>query len=318
MNAKKLLISGNGFPGTNKTLRFIQDSHAEPIGALASLLGDAVIVSGCVVDTVANTISYGFICINAQIIPFVGGTLATTITLDKVVENGIYNLDVNNDQQLDSLPVYETITARCGTGGFEIYNLADFVRLETIKSLTPLKAIVTALQVNDAAQQLSIKGLNAWVANAGNFLARITALEATTASLTLALGTAQTKLATIAPGAEVNVQPDWNVSNTALKSYILNKPAISNSYKTLYAGSQYIGDPGVDSFYTINFPDVGTTAYNVMAVLRSNNVSDFSNDNDAFTTIFTKASNYFKVAVRDVASGQVQSYYIDYVLIQNY
>jgi hypothetical protein len=307
MNAKNLLISGNGFPGTNKTLRFIQDSHAEPIGALASLLGNTVIVSGCVVDAVANTISNGFICIDAKIIPFIGGTLATTITLDKVVENGIYNLDVNNDQQLDSLPVYEVITARCGTGGFEIYNRANFVRLETIKSLTPLKAIVTALQANDTLQQTSINGLNSWVANAGNFLARISALETTMASLTLRTGSLETNLNNINTG-----------TGARLSTIEAKLATISSSYKTLYAGSQYIGDIGSSDVYKlISFPDIGTTAYNVMAVLRSNNFSNFDNDNDVFLTVFAKTSGYFTIGLREVASN-VQNYYIDYVLIQNY
>jgi hypothetical protein len=315
MNAKNILISGNGFPGTNKTLRFIQDSHAEPIGALASLLGNTVIVSGCVVDAVANTISNGFICIDAKIIPFIGGTLATTITLDKVVENGIYNLDVNNDQQLDSLPVYEVITARCGTGGFDIYNLADFVPLETIKSLTPLKAIVAALQVNDAAQQMSINALNSWVANAGNFLGRISALETTTASLTLGLGTAQTKLATIATGAEVNVQANWNENNAALDSYILNKPAVSSSYKTLYAGSVYIGNIFPSDITTVvSFPSIGTANYVVAGTLRSVG-ANFDNDNDVIWMVRSLYSTQFTLCLRELATPD-QNLYFDYVLIQ--
>ena len=42
----KLIVSATGFPGTNKTLRFIQDAFREPLGALAQMAGEKTIITG--------------------------------------------------------------------------------------------------------------------------------------------------------------------------------------------------------------------------------------------------------------------------------
>ena len=41
----KLIVSATGFPGTNKTLRFIQDAFREPLGALAQMAGEKTIIT---------------------------------------------------------------------------------------------------------------------------------------------------------------------------------------------------------------------------------------------------------------------------------
>ena len=64
----KLIISATGFPGTNKTWRFVQDAFREPLGALAKLAGDKTILTG-VVNT-AGVVSDGFIVYDGEIIPF--------------------------------------------------------------------------------------------------------------------------------------------------------------------------------------------------------------------------------------------------------
>lgn len=164
MNAKQLIISATGFPGTNKTLRFLQDAYQQPLEAITRILGDKVILSGVVVNNDGvnpPTVSDGYIAIDGMIIPFVAGDYASTVTVFETVENATYNTDINNDNALDNLPAYKTRAATCGTGGVDIYDFSDFVRLDTIKNLTPLKDIVTALQLNDDLQQTSINGLNA-------------------------------------------------------------------------------------------------------------------------------------------------------------
>jgi len=138
----KLIVSATGFPGTNKTLRFIQDAFREPLGALAQLAGDKTIVTGVVVDTTdpANTIvSNGFITYAGEIIPFVGGSFANTVTIIEAFENANYNTDADNNQQLDSLPAYRTIYAKCGTGGIDIFNFSELAPLKTIKELSNLE-----------------------------------------------------------------------------------------------------------------------------------------------------------------------------------
>ena len=49
----KLIVSATGFPGTNKTLRFIQDAFKEPLGALAQLAGEKTIIT-CWLKTITK------------------------------------------------------------------------------------------------------------------------------------------------------------------------------------------------------------------------------------------------------------------------
>ena len=135
----KLIISATGFPGTNKTLRFIQDAFREPLGALAQLAGDKTIITG-VINT-AGVVSDGFIVYQNEIIPFKGGAFANTVTIFESFENVDYNTDINNDAVLDNLPAYRTIYAKCGTGGIDIFNFSELYRLRTLKDLQPIGSI---------------------------------------------------------------------------------------------------------------------------------------------------------------------------------
>lgn len=135
----KLIVSATGFPGTNKTLRFIQDAFKEPLGALAQLAGDKTIITG-VVNT-AGVVSDGFIVYQNEIIPFVGGAFANTVTIFEQFENVNYNTDANDDTILDSLPAYRTIYAKCGTGGIDIFNFSELFKLQQLKDLKPIGII---------------------------------------------------------------------------------------------------------------------------------------------------------------------------------
>lgn len=141
----KLIVSATGFPGTNKTLRFIQDAFKEPLGALAKLAGDKTIITG-VVNT-AGVVSNGFISYNGEIIPFVGGNYAATVTIIEEFENVNYNTDANDDTVLDSLPAYRTIYAMCGTGGIDIFNFSDLAVLKTIKELSDPNGIIFTIEM---------------------------------------------------------------------------------------------------------------------------------------------------------------------------
>lgn len=189
----KLIVSATGFPGTNKTLRFIQDAFREPLGALAQMAGEKTILTG-VVNT-AGVVSNGFITYNGEIIPFVGGNYAATVTIIEAFENVNYNTDANDDTVLDSLPAYRTIYAKCGTGGIDIFNFSELAPLKTIK-------------------ELSNFSLPAGIVIDANYVH-------TDYNFTLAL---LTKLNGIETGAEVNVQADWNITAPSSDAFLKNKP----------------------------------------------------------------------------------------------
>lgn len=234
----KLIVSATGFPGTNKTLRFIQDAFKEPLGALAQLAGDKTIITG-VVNT-AGIVSNGFITYNGEIIPFQGGNYAATVTIIEAFENANYNTDADNNQQLDSLPAYRTIYAMCGTGGIDIFNFSELAPLKTIK-------------------ELSSFSLPAGIVIDANYVH-------TDINFTLAL---LNKLNGIEAGAEVNVQADWNVVNPSSDAFIKNKP--TNLVTTLRKGVAILGDfPNNTTATTyINFPSVGTSNYMVLGTIHS-------------------------------------------------
>lgn len=191
---KHLMISSTGFPGTNKTWRFVQDAFKEPLNALAIFCGDKVIVSG--MEITANSVANGFITYNGEIIPFVGGDLESTVSIFEVIENVAYNVDTDSDGNLDLLPGYKTRYAQCGNGG----NIGSF----PFSDLTRLKT----------AKELSAFSLPAGIVIDTNYVH-------TDNNFTLAL---LNHLNSIEQGAEVNVQADWAMTTQSSDAYIKNKP----------------------------------------------------------------------------------------------
>lgn len=136
-------------------------------------------------------------------------------------------------------------------------------------------------------------------------------LEAIHTGITERLTIIETKLATIATGAEVNVQSDWNVNDTNSDAYVKNRLTITQSF--LYRGTYYIGDPGTDGEYTVTVPNLGTTLYYVLGALRV--TSGAGNDsNDVFWTYAPINATSFKLYTREVASLK-QYLTFDFVII---
>lgn len=59
-----------GMPLNQQRLEWMQAAYAELSGSLAALLGNNVIVSGCIVS--GNTVSDGWIVVNGELLPFAG------------------------------------------------------------------------------------------------------------------------------------------------------------------------------------------------------------------------------------------------------
>lgn len=255
----KLIVSATGFPGTNKTLRFIQDAFREPLGALAKLAGDKTIVTG-VVNT-AGVVSNGFISYNGEIIPFVGGNYAATVTIIEAFENVNYNTDANDDTVLDSLPAYRTIYAMCGTGGIDIFNFSELAPLKTVK-------------------ELSNFSLPAGIVIDPNYVH-------TDYNFTLTL---LNHLNSIEFGAEVNVKTDWLNNSPASDAYLLNRPfeAIKVTHGSL------VTIPSSNGYYQFNFtrnyvhiyPPTGFNIYHLKGVIPSIGEINFSGDVNGDDTLW--------------------------------
>lgn len=285
----KLIVSATGFPGTNKTLRFIQDAFFDRLGALAKLAGNKAIISGVVINS--GVVSDGFITYNDEIIPFKGGNISETVTIIEEFENVNYNTDANDDTVLDSLPAYRTIYAKCGTGGIDIFNFSELQRLKTIEELSDFE--LPANVVIDAN----------YVHTDNNFTVEL--LQ---------------KLNGIQAGAEQNVQSDWSNTISSSDAFIKNKPF--QSLKFTY-GSQMVGNAGptgdFSNDYTRNlisvYPPAGFAIADLVAFMPSigkiNFAGNVNNDDVLWCRYQVQTANNRVVAIcanSEMASAPIINY----------
>lgn len=234
--SKRINIAATGFPGTNKTWRFIQEAFAEPLGALAQLAGNFTIVSGMEPSLSASPmgVSYsnGFVSINGEILPFIGGNQQAQCTIIETVENATYDADINNDGVLDSLPTYITRYVTFGSGGVSTFNFAQLKRLKTINELSafslPAGIVIDPNYIQFTAQLLH-------------------------------------KLNNIESFAQVNVKPNWNAPLGA-PNEILNKPRLM---QTLMKTTLLVFDVNPQQEFTVSFATPITVPYFVQASFES-------------------------------------------------
>jgi hypothetical protein len=114
-----------GFPTTQNTFNFLQDSYRQPLLALANLLGNKVIVEG--VNVGGNSVSGGWIVYNGELIKF---TACANNAYVKISES---LLSVEFEDGLTKA-VYKVKTAICDAVSGD-FAFADLVRLESYKEL---------------------------------------------------------------------------------------------------------------------------------------------------------------------------------------
>lgn len=123
MNKRLDLTKNGGFPATQHTLAFMQDSYRLAFMALASMIGDKIIVMGC--DVVGGTVTDGWISVGGELMPFKGGLLQaeskviiTEATAERIFDDGVQNT------------VYFEKIARLGSPG--AFAFTDLIRIGTI------------------------------------------------------------------------------------------------------------------------------------------------------------------------------------------
>ena len=252
---KHLVISQTGFPGTNKTWRFIQSAWREPLEALAKLSGNKTILTGLTTTVVGGVtnVSNGFISYNGEILPFEGGVLNANVTLVEDIENVTYDVDVDNDGELDILPAYKTRYLKFGTDGIESFSFSDLTILKSIKELSEFE-LPEGIVIDPE-----------YVHTDNNFTTIL--LE---------------KLNGIQSGAEVNVQADWNMESPASDAFVKNKPfksivfAYGSQTVLNSAGGDYSNDYTKNYIYV--YPPTGYTIANLAGFMPSIGRIQFSGD----------------------------------------
>lgn len=121
MNKRIDFTKSGGFPATQYTWAFVQDSFRGAFSALAGLIGDKTIVTG-VVEAGGN-VSDGWVCVGGELMPFLGGPIGANVLIEEIKDNRVFNDGINKE-------VYYTKRARFGNPGFPYSELS---RPTTIK-----------------------------------------------------------------------------------------------------------------------------------------------------------------------------------------
>lgn len=124
MNKRIDFSNLGGLPVDQDTFAFMQSSYRDALAALANLCGDKVIVYG--VETVGGNTSNGWIVVNGELMPFIGGPNSTGV----VIQETSVSLPFDDGQ---SRAVEFTKVAQFGTP--QTFAFSELKRVGTIKQL---------------------------------------------------------------------------------------------------------------------------------------------------------------------------------------
>ena len=160
MNRRIDFTQLGGFPISQNSLAFLQQSFRDAFAGLAAYFGDYVILSG-VADLGANY-GDGWMAINGELVPFVGGTKASNVVITESVASKLF-ADGNTKN------VWYTRTASCASSGGTPFT--SFTRLSGAKNdQLNLTAEVNARTNGDTTLQTNINNEIAARANGDTIL----------------------------------------------------------------------------------------------------------------------------------------------------
>jgi hypothetical protein len=140
MNKRIDLSKNGGFPLTQYTLDFMQQSYRAAFAALAGLIGDKVIVQG--VDEAGGAVSDGWISYNGELIPLVGAPLGATphIIITEAKGERVFDNGATNE-------VYITKTTTIGDAG--LFPYSDLKRIDKLKdTFQALADLINAFNIH--------------------------------------------------------------------------------------------------------------------------------------------------------------------------
>lgn len=250
----------------------------------------------------------------------VGGFPLTTRILDEIQKAySVFNA-------LGAIAGDKTIISGCVTTGSIVSDGVVFIngevlefRAAALQTKVKIIEVVETLVFEDNVAKSVIKtryvtfgtgvGAMDWVDFKRGFETKN--IETVFDSMSQSLATIATKLATIEQGAKVQLQSDFNQTDSTKKDYIKNIPGFINY---LHKGTFAVGDVFDDDLLKITFPTVGTDQYLVVGSLLSIG-SNYDNDNDVIWMIRDKQSTSFKITLREINGGNVQNLSFEYMLI---
>lgn len=218
MNKRIDFSKNGGFPATQYMTDFMQKSYREAFAALASLIGDKVVVQG--MSEVGGSVLNGWLSYQGELIEFAGGPLGDNpyISISETKESRLFNDGSTND-------VYFVKKAAIsnGAGAFAYSELKRIDTLQaTFESLANLIAAFNAHTHTFA----SITGKPIYyVVDKGSF--NLGDVNSTDITRTVPLPNAQPNANYYVIASWVGNDANWNINNDVLPPLIFNKTANS-------------------------------------------------------------------------------------------
>lgn len=134
-----IIISGNGYPGANEFLTFLETRNANELDALVKIIGNNVIFNG--VEDTEGVSSGGWIIYNNELLPFETSATGETVVIIEVVTSAAYDTSqTGNFNQI--LPVWKTRKAKFGAtedaGVVDSFAFNSLTRIIDVLSLNQL------------------------------------------------------------------------------------------------------------------------------------------------------------------------------------
>lgn len=269
-----------GFPLTQHTLQYMQESYLNTLSALAAYVGDSVIVSGMLENS--GNVADGWVIISGELMPFLGGVKQSTVVV--ITETGDEVFEDDNTRT-----VYFKKYARFGAGDI---TYSDLKRLSTLSGIDDsVKMLTSSLSIISdqfAAHLLSENPHGVTKAQVGL-------------------------------GNLPNVKSDdtnLNDSNVLATARAVNdlRLATESENRILYVASYPIGDISTDKLVTVTHSQNIVVPYMPVCTLRGKS-ADWDDDNDVMFVVRNVSANSFQVAIREV-SNNVQNLELDYMLVR--
>lgn len=143
-----------GFPLTQDTMEFLQESYNNVLGVLTGIAGKYIIITG-LTETTPNNFTNGWVILDGEIVPFIGGLGQPSVVVTQTTENYTFR-----DSTVHPV-IIQRVAGFAASGGVPF---SSFIRL----SLTGLKTYIDQVNVAAAAAQTTA---NSALALAGTFSA---------------------------------------------------------------------------------------------------------------------------------------------------
>lgn len=125
-----------GFPLEQERLSWMQQSYTEALQAVSSLIGDNVIVSGCVVA--GSNVTDGWVVVGGELLPFKGGVKQDTFSIRNIATALEFE-----DASFKEVQFYKY----CEFGTDNPINFDSLTRLKTVKDIVgSIKSIDTSIE----------------------------------------------------------------------------------------------------------------------------------------------------------------------------